>query len=403
MMLSFAAARRIVIDKIGSHRSELVSEKVPLHHALGRVLAEEIVADRDYPPFPRSTRDGFAVRAADLALCPVELDVLGEIQAGSWFDGTVGPGQCVQIMTGAPVPEGADAVVMIEHTRNSNSGKVMVERSLSSGENLVPRGSEGRKGSRLLPCGRRLGSGEIGLLASVGKAEVVVTRQPRVAVLPTGDELVPLDQEPEWFQIRNSNAAGLCAQILAAGALPRPLEIAPDRYDPLRDLMVNGLEADLLVLTGGVSMGKYDIVEQVLADLGAKFYFTGVAIRPGKPLVFGCIGGRFFFGLPGNPVSAFVTFEMFVRPALDLLSRAPPLPLTFLRARLGSPLELSGGLTSFLPAQVEVREGEPVVELIAWRGSGDLLGLASANCLLVAHPDQTHLPSGTWVDVWSKN
>ena len=402
-MLSFEAARRIVIDKIGSSPFGLPSEKVPLRHALGRVLAEEVVADRNYPPFPRSTRDGFAVRAADLAPCPAELDLLGEIQAGSWFDGTVRPGQCVHIMTGAPVPEGADAVVMIEHTRNSDSGKVIVERSLSSGENLVPRGSEGKKGARLLPCGRHLGSGEIGLLASVGKAEVVVTQQPRVAVLPTGNELVPLDQEPEWFQIRNSNAAALCAQILAVGALPRPLEIAPDRYGPLRDLMVKGLEADLLVITGGVSMGKYDIVEQVLADLGAKFYFTGVAIRPGKPLVFGSIEGRFFFGLPGNPISTFVTFEMFVRPALDSLSGAPSSPLIFLRARLSSPLELDGGSTSFLPAQVDVRESEPVVELIAWRGSGDLVGLASANCLLVAHPDQTHLPSGTWVDVWSKN
>ena len=399
-MLSLKQARQTVLDELGRIAAPRC-EKVPLGNTLGRILAEEILADRDYPPFPRATRDGFAVRAADLDSIPSSLEVLAEVKAGSWYEGKVGPGQCVGIMTGAPVPEGADAVAMVEHTRD-DGGRVLIERRLEPEENLVPQGSEGRKGSLVLPRGRRLRPSEIGLLASVGKTRVSVAPRLRIAVLPTGDEVVPLEREPEWFQVRNSNAAGLCAQVEAVGGVPVPLEIAPDRYEPLRALVEKGLEADLLVLSGGVSMGKYDIVRKVLADLGARFHFTSVAMRPGKPLVFGHVQGRHFFGLPGNPVSTYVTFDLFVRPGMEILSGAPPDPLTFMRARLGSELRLKGKFMAFLPARVVEREDEPVVELVGWQGSGDLVGLAAANCFLVAHPHQRNISPGHWVDVLPK-
>jgi molybdopterin molybdotransferase len=223
-----------------------------------------------------------------------------------------------------------------------------------------------------------------------------------VAILPTGDEVVPVEQRPEWFQIRNSNATSLSAQVAAAGGTPRCLEIAPDRPEALRALIHEGLTADLLLMTGGVSVGKYDFVEQVLADFGAEFYFQSVALRPGKPLVFGRAAGKFFFGLPGNPISTFVTFALFARPAISVLGGAEFEPPLFLRARLGKPFQQRTGLTAFLPARVDSSSGESVVNTVAWQGSGDLVGVATANCFIVVHPDQTSLAVGDWVDVMVK-
>jgi molybdopterin molybdotransferase len=223
-----------------------------------------------------------------------------------------------------------------------------------------------------------------------------------VAILPTGDEVVPIEQPPQWFQIRNSNAAALAAQVKSAGGVPLELGIAPDRKDLLREMIERGLASDLLLLSGGVSMGKFDLVEAVLAELGAEFYFQGTAIRPGKPLVFGRIRDLFFFGLPGNPVSTFVTFELFVRPALALVSGAAFEPPAFLRARLARPYRQKTGLTMFLPARVRMQDRDPVVEPVGWQGSGDLVGVAAANCFLVIRPDQTDLTAGDWVDVMPK-
>ena len=241
----------------------------------------------------------------------------------------------------------------------------------------------------------------MGLLASVGETRVSVFRRPTVAILPTGDEVVPVDQTPRWFQIRNSNAITLAAAVSVAGGMPHVLEIAPDEIDSLRRLIERALQSDLVILSGGVSAGKYDLVEQVLSELGAEFYFQSVAIRPGKPLVFGRVRGKFFFGLPGNPVSTFVTFNVFVCPALAMLEGTGFEQPVFLRARLGQPFRQKTGLTTFMPARVELRDCEPVVSLVGWQGSGDLVGLASANCFLVVHPEQTELSEGDWVHVWS--
>jgi molybdopterin molybdotransferase len=402
MPLSFEEALATVRQELTAAELEPPVEAVPLRSASGRFLAEDVLADRDYPPFNRSIRDGFAVRSSEIRVPPVQLVRRGEVRAGEQFTGDVGPGECVEIMTGAPVPAGADAVVMVEHVRVDGS-RVEISRPVVHWENVVLQGSEARAGSVVLRRGRRLGAGEIGLLASVGHDPVRVARQPEVAILPTGDEVVPLDRRPEWFQIRNSNAQALAAQVAAAGGRPRLMPVAPDEKESLRRLVEEGLGLDLLLLSGGVSMGKYDFVEKVLAELGAEFAFRSVAIRPGKPLVFGRVGEKYFFGLPGNPVSTFVTFELFVRPAIAMLSGGEFAHPVFLRARLGKPFRHGHRLTAFMPARVEMRGGDPVIELVGWQGSGDLVGAAAANCFLVVRPGQTELTTGDWVDVLPKS
>ena len=250
-------------------------------------------------------RDGFAVRAADL---PGELFVRGEVRAGEIFKGEVQPGEAVEIMTGAPLPRGADSVVMVEHTVVSGD-KVRTERSLRLGENVNPRGSEARRDELLLDSGRRLGFADIAVLAMVGRMRVFVYRQPRVAILATGDEIIEFEnfeQAPLEYQIRNTNSFSLAVQVAKAGGRPEILPIARDRYAATRESVEHGLRFDLLLLSGGVSAGKYDIVERVLADLGAEFYFDRVLIQPGQPLVFGRASSKFFFGLPGNPASTMV-------------------------------------------------------------------------------------------------
>jgi len=403
-MISFEQALNVVAEKLPaadpSLTTEPATEMVPLDEARGRVLARDVLADRDYPPFHRSTRDGYAVRAADVREVPVSLACRGEARAGAPYDGKLGnePGVCVEIMTGAPVPPGADAVVMIEHTRREGA-RVEIQRGVKPWENVVRQASEAPSGGVVLPRGRRVAPGEMALLASVGAATVEVFRRPMVAILPTGDEVVPIDRKPQWFEVRNSNAVALGGQVAAAGGVPYQLGIAPDEAGRLHELIEVGLEHDLLILSGGVSAGKYDLVEQVLAELGAEFYFQSVALRPGKPTVFGRARGKFFFGLPGNPVSTFVTFELFARPAITVLGGAAFERPVFLRARLGKPFRQTHGLTAFMPARVEMQDGDPVVTLVGWQGSGDLVGLAAANCLLVVHPHQTELAAGEWVDV----
>ncbi len=402
MVPSFEQALSVVKEKVSAARLRPKTETLPLHRVRGRVIAEEVVADRDYPPFNRATRDGYALRSADLNTMPAILENRGEVRAGEHFAGEVGSGQCIRIMTGAPLPKGADAVAMFEHTHARDDRRVEVLRAVQPWENVVRQGSEAAGKSVVIRRGRRLGAGEMGLLASVGKARVRVAAQPQVAILPTGDEVVPVEQLPKWFQVRNSNAITLATQVAAAGGVPVELPIAPDEKGVLRRLIEQGLESDLLLLSGGVSMGTYDFVEEVFTELGAELFLQGVAIRPGKPLVFGRARDKFFFGLPGNPVSTYVTFELFVRPALGILEGAEFECPVFLRARLGKPFKQKTGLTAFMPARVELQSADPVVNLVGWQGSGDLVGVVAANCFLVIHPDQTDLAQGDWVDVLPK-
>lgn len=370
------------------------------------MLAEPVIADRDYPPFPRSTRDGFAVRSADVANVPAELRVIGQLKAGAEFGGVIQTSECIEIMTGAPVPQGADAVVMVEHTSLANASfdsgtpeRVVVQRSVASGENVVAKGSEAAQRAILVPAGRRVRYPEVAMMSSVGMTTAAVHRRPRVAIIPTGDEVVELEQSPGPVQIRNSNGYTLAAQVAAAGCEPVMIGIAPDREDRLREMISEGLRADLLVLSGGVSRGKYDLVEKVLAEFGAEFFFDGVLIQPGRPLVFGRARDKFFFGLPGNPLSTMVTFELFVRPALALMGGEAESPLRLLHARLGKDIRRKPGLTAFLPALLEGGVFDAMVSLVDWKGSGDVVSLNRANCYIVLREEAAELRAGEWVAV----
>jgi molybdopterin molybdotransferase len=396
-MLTYQQARRTVIDQVGKARGPRATATLSVWDALGFVLAEEIKTDREYPPFNRSTRDGYAVRISEIAP-GATLRCAAEIKAGDTVTQPLAPRTCVQIMTGAAVPPGADAVVMIEHTTRDGES-VQFDRAAPSGQNIVPRGSEAKRGGPILSPGMRLGYAELALAAQVGAAQLRCASKPRIAILSTGDELVPLDQEPGAFQIRNSNTVSLAAQVRLAGGEPVLLGTAADRADDLRDKISRGLREDVLVLSGGVSMGKYDLVETVLKDLDAEFYFDAVAIRPGKPAVFGKCGNTFVFGLPGNPVSSMVTFELFAVPAIDVLSGAPARDLPLVEAHLGVALNEKTGLTHFLPARVEWRGATPEVKALPWQGSVDIAALGRANCFLVVAADRSRVEAGETVPI----
>jgi molybdopterin molybdotransferase len=397
-MLSYSDARQKVVEVTGAIKRTLSREPLELHDAYGRILAEPVFADRDYPPFDRSTRDGFAVRSCDAAAPGAILECIGELRAGASFDGVVGPGQCVEIMTGAAVPVGADAVVMIEFTKRAGRN-ITLDRSVAARASIVPRGREISAGSLLLTHGAALGYPQLAALAQVGHVRVRVFSRPRVAILSTGDEVVDVDSEPGPFQIRNSNGLALQTQVQMSGAEPVQLGNAPDELISLRQRIERGLEEDILVLSGGVSMGKYDLVEQALADLGAEFHFTGVEIRPGRPAVFATCRDKLIFGLPGNPVSTMVTFELFVLPAIDLLSGAVPRPVPILQAKLATPVRETGSLVHFLPARIDWEGREARVSQLPWQGSGDIVALAQANCFLVISPERPEIAPGEWVDV----
>ena len=396
-MLSYQEARQKVIEQVGEKKGPRATEQVRVGDALGYVLAQEVKTDREYPPFNRATRDGYAVFAAD-AKAGATLKCTGEIKAGDRVTKELWAETCVQIMTGAAVPSGADAVVMIEHTKRDGE-EVRFERAAVTGQNFVPRGSEARAGQTLLMPGMKLGYAELALAAQVGAAELKCAQKPRVAILSTGDEIVPVDSIPGRFQIRNSNSVSLAAQVRLAGGKPVLLGNAMDREDDLSSKIRRGLQEDLLVLSGGVSMGKYDLVEKVLRELETEFYFDEVAIRPGRPAVFGKCGEKFVFGLPGNPVSTMVTFELFVVPAVDLLSGAEARGLPIVEARLGEAMNEKPGLTHFLPARMEGQGAEREVKALKWHGSGDVAALGRANCFVVVPAEKEKLAVGERVEV----
>jgi len=391
--LTFDQAREAVLRGV-EFNAEV--QPVLLAEADGRVLAEEILADRDYPPFRRSVRDGFAIRAAD---APGELLVLGQVRAGEAFSGTVGPGKAVEIMTGAPMPEGADAVIMVEHTERVG-GRVHIRQATKSGENFTPRGAEACASEVVLHAGRRIGFAEAGVLASMGRVAVMVYGRPRVAILPTGDELVEASESPSAIQIRNSNSISLAYQVRRAGGIPQVLPIARDQMDALRRQIEEGLKADLLLISGGVSAGKYDLVKTVLAEFGARFFFERVAIQPGQPLAFGKAQGKYFFGLPGNPGSTMITFETLARAAVEKMQGIAHPVLPLLKARLTKPIVQKTGLTRFLPANLNT-DGTTVEPAVSG-GSGDLPALARCNAFLVTDPERETWTTGEDIRVLVK-
>jgi len=402
-LLPFVEARRVV-EQCAAKLTATEPELTGLLDAMGLALAEDLRADRDFPPFPRSTRDGYAVRAADLQSVPVELRYKGILKAGAdTAELKVGLGEAVEIMTGAAVPPGADAVVMVEYTETRGGRGVTIKRAVKAGENVVPAGAEADSGQVMVSKGTRVQHAVVAVAAAVGRPEVAIHRRPHVAVLATGDELVDINLPPGPNEIRNSNSYSLAAQVYEAGGETTVLPAARDEAAELALLLRKGLEADLLLLTGGVSMGKYDIVEKVLASLGAEFFFTGVAIQPGKPVVFGQVDmeGKTtpFFGLPGNPVSTMVTFELFVRPVLDALGGAKLLPLPFVQAELKETFTTRMGLTRFLPGKLGGSHQRPEVEWVRWQGSGDLMSIVKSNCYIVVPADRDRLEAGEGVTV----
>jgi molybdopterin molybdotransferase len=428
-ILSFEEARHLVEEHAANLRPR-GKEVVELLDSPGQILAEPVVADRNFPPFPRATRDGYAVRAADLAALPATLEIIAEIKAGDAADAKfhLDPGQTAAIMTGAAAPAGADAVVMIEYTTRKGD-QVTITRGITAGDNIVPIAAEAKRGDRLLPAGIRLDHAAIAVAASAGRSRLLVYSKPRVAVLATGDELVDIDVPLAPHQIRNSNTYSLASQVLAAGGEPMLLPIAPDEPERLGELIADGFEADLLLLTGGVSMGKYDLVEQALAQFQAEFFFTGAQIQPGRPVVFGRVpsgpgsngseeqgfnhagrsheesgvlvpeGHTYFFGLPGNPVSTMVTFELFARPVLEALAGMTPRKLVFWHAKLKSEINTKPGLKRFLPAILSGEFEQAEVELVRWQGSGDIAATAAANCYVVISADRERIEAGEWVPV----
>lgn len=369
-------------------------ERVELARANGRVLAQPLLADADQPPFDRSIRDGFACRASE-ASTHASFGIAGSTRAGETPFGVLPSSAVWEIMTGAPVPAGADAVAMVEHVENTSGGiRLLPPRTLVPGENIVVRGAQARAGDLLLRTGAALGPAQIALAAACGLTYLDVFRRPKVAILATGDELVPIEAAPGPGQIRNSNAAMLAAMVATAGGDPWVLPTAADNSQSLDTALREAVKADLLLLSGGVSAGKFDLVESALSRAGASFHFTGVRIQPGKPLVFGELpraahsGSHLlpFFGLPGNPASSAVTFLLFAAPVLSALAGHSNHGPRFALARLETQIAYKAGLTRFLPAYCNFCasiSALPEVALIPWQGSGDLAAMARSNCFLV--------------------
>ena len=369
-------------------------EPVSLVDSLHRILREDVLSDADSPRFDKAIRDGFAVRFEDLTQVPSELAVIGESRAGAGADVAVARGQCCEIMTGAPLPPGANAVVMVEHTERLSPDKVRIRKTVRENEGLLRRGTEARKGERLLESGKKIGLADIGLLAGAGKAVVMVSRKPSVAVIATGDELVNVDEIPEAGQIRNSNTYTICAQLKEAGAEPVILGIGRDNLEDLRAKIGRGLEHDLLLVSGGVSMGKYDLVENVFAEFGVEVLFDKIAMKPGKPTVFGHRGETFVFGLPGNPISTMVAFHMFVRPLILTLLKAANTNPEVLEAKLESSAKCDPERAALVPALVRFDGGQYWIKTAPWKGSSDLVGLARANALIMIPRRTGNLEAG---------
>jgi molybdopterin molybdotransferase len=386
-------------------RQRPTSDSVELGLAAGRILAKPLCADQDQPPFSRSTRDGFACRPQDASKHGL-LRIVGAARAGDHPAGPLPKGAAWEIMTGAPVPAGANAVAMIEHVeRVGEKVRLLPPRKLKPGENMVAQGAQALAGDQLLPAGNRIEFAQIALAAACGCAALEVFVRPRVAILATGDELVPVESSPAPGQIRNSNAPMLAAMVAAAGGEPWVLAAAADNAESLDAALAQAAEADLLLISGGVSAGKFDLVEPALARAGARFHFTGVRIQPGKPLVFGELPGtKCFFGLPGNPVSSAVTFLLFAAPVVEALAGRLAYGPRFALARLtGKAGKLAKpGLTRFLPAACTfgVSAGQPPeVALVPMQGSGDLAALARSNCFLVVPEDARSFEAGAIVRI----
>jgi molybdopterin molybdotransferase len=398
-MISVAEAIQIVKEQ----PQRLAAETVEIHDSLGRVLAEEIVADSDLPPFDRAQMDGYAVRAADTQAAPVRLRIVGEAVAGKGWHHEMDEGQAVRIMTGAPVPNGADSVQQVELTHELRDGTVVeLLENVEPGRSIVPRGSEIQAGQTVLRPGLTINAAMLAVLASFGYAKVQVSQRPRVSVLATGTELVAVDQKPGQDQIRDSNNYSIGAYAQLAGASVQRLTHAGDETSVLKSQIANAAdESDVIVTSGGVSMGVYDFTKAALKELDAELFFERVALRPGKPTVFARLpNGTLVFGLPGNPVSVSVTFNLFARTALLALQGANEPELKHENAVLAKAVKGTKDRESYLPAQLTTNDdGELIAFPLKWGGSSDFVAFAVATALVRVAAGTNTVEAGSLVKV----
>jgi len=392
-MIPVAEAIQIVRDQT----RKLPAEPVSLDHARGRFLAEDVFADSDLPPFDRSQMDGYAIQAGDVQSVPAKLRVVGESAAGRGWHNEMKRGEAVRIMTGAPVPSGADSVQQVELTRELGPSEVEIVESVTAGRSIVRRGSEIRAGEKVLSAGERIGAAAMAVLASFGYAEITVGRQPRVAVLATGSELVAVDQQPDQDQIRDSNNFTIAAYAELAGAIVEQLPLAGDDTKLLKMQIAEAADrSDIVITSGGVSVGVYDFTKPALRDLGAEFFFERVALRPGKPTVFARLpNGTLFFGLPGNPVSVSVTFNLFARTAMLAMQGAtdPALPHDW--AVLARNVKGAVERESYLPAELSISEEGILTAIpLKWGGSSDFVGFVRATSLIIVPRDTGVIEAG---------
>ena len=387
-MISISNAISLIEDNVESLGTDLA----PVNDSVGRVLAEDIVADMDLPPFDRSQMDGFAVQAEDVANAPVELKLVGESAAGHGWHDEMKAGEAVRIMTGARVPKGADTVQKVELTSEysfgseaaqQTGGSVTINESIAAGKNIVRQGDEVKKGETIFQTGERINERMIATLAAFGYANVKVAKSPRVAIFTTGSEVVDIDQTPGVDQIRNSNSAMLSALVAATAGTPSLLSSAVDDLEAIKQAISSASEnSDMIVITGGVSVGKYDLTKKALVELGAEVFFDRVRLKPGKPAVFARLGETLVFGLPGNPVSAAATFYLFVRKALLLMQNARETDLKKGVAIAGGPLKAAKERDTYLPAKLNIDESAFLtVTPVKWVGSSDFIGFGKADAL----------------------
>src|SRR5258705_4656118 len=392
-MIPVAEAIRIVHEQTGTLATELVA----LADARGRFLAEDVFADSDLPPFDRSQMDGYAVQADDVQSVPAKLRVVGESAAGRGWHNEMKQGEAVRIMTGAPVPSGADSVQQVELTRELGPSEVEIVESVTAGRSIVRRGSEIKAGEKILSAGERIGAAAMAVLASFGYAEITVGRQPRVAVLATGSELVAVDQQPDQDQIRDSNNLTLTAYAELAGAIVERLPLAGDDSKLLKTQIAEAADrSDIVITSDGVSVGVYDFTKPALRELGAEFFFERVALRPGKPTVFARLpNGTLFFGLPGNPGSVSVTFNLLARTAMLAMQGAtdPALPHDW--AVLARNVKGAVGRESYLPAELSISEEGILTAIpLKWGGSSDFVGFVRATSLIIVPRDTGVIEAG---------
>lgn len=385
------------LDQILARARPLTTERVDLGHARGRVLAEPVISRREIPPWPNSSMDGYALRADDARRPPLALPVVGRVAAGVLPERALTPGQAVRIFTGAALPDGADSVVPQEDVR-VESEHIHLERPVERGAYVRCRGEDVRVGDRVLEPGHLLGAAEVGMLATLGHSPVRVHRRPRVAILSTGNELADLGTEPGPGQIPNTNTYSLLAQVEEAGAEPLNLGVAADRLEVIEERIRWGLGADVLVTSAGVSVGELDLVREALTRSGADLHLWRVSMRPGKPITFGTRGSQLVFGLPGNPVSAMVTFELFVRPALLRLAGRPQVARPTVRARALDAIANPGRRRGYLRVSLS-RDGEALgARLTGDQGSAILRSMVLADGLAVV-PGDAVIAKGEWTDV----